>query len=261
MARFLACCATNSPEGLRVDNVMCSLRHAVLPATTDLVDFLCDGQAISLAQAAMFSARFPIISSAGEIEQCSIPADAKDPRRVSDPHPETFVVDGGYLEGSGTASALSLWEALAPMVSAHNLDPQATARVVPFFTQIDNGYLEPAGPGDAKAPPDVLGAQESFAPGKSRGGYTTAARQAAQIAFGHPFTLGGVKVTGPEGVELGDRYVRFSPLAHPGAQAPLGWTLSKASFRDLFQQFGKNGAASAELEKWFTGMTCTISPT
>lgn len=236
--------------------------EAVLPATIDLVDFLCVGQSISLAKATLFSARFPVISPVGEIQQCTIPAEAQgDAGRQSDPNPETFVVDGGYLEGSGTATALSLWNALTPLVLEHNQNPAATACVVPFFVQIDNGYLEPAGPGDAKAPPNLIGAQELFARNRNREGFTTASRQAAQIAFGQAFTLGGIEVRGPNGVELDSRYARFSPVAHPGAVAPLGWTLSDASFRDLFEQFAKNNSATDELKSWFAGMTCTVTPT
>ena len=65
---------------------------------------------------------------------------------------------------------------------------------------------------------------------------------------------------GPDGVEITDRYVRFSPVAHPGATAPLGWTLSEVAFQDLFDQLGKNQPSIDEFATWFRGLTCTVSP-
>jgi hypothetical protein len=244
------------PQGLE------GAKGAVLPATIDLVDFLCQGANISLARAALFSARFPVISPPGEIQQCE---DPKKPRpqldELADPDPATFVVDGGYLEGSGTATALAIWNGLAPMVVHHNQDPSATSCIVPFFVQIDNSYLEPSGPGDTKAPPGLVGLQEAIANKNNRNGFTVDARQAAQVAFGQAFTLGGITVRGSNGEELADRYARFSPVAHPGATAPLGWTLSEASFRDLFGQFNKdqNRGSNEEMATWFDGLSCTIN--
>jgi hypothetical protein len=236
--------------------------EAVFPATIDLVSFLCEGQDISLAEAALLSARFPVISPVAVVQQCDAgEAGGVESTEVGDPDPETFVVDGGYLDGSGTATALDVWNALAPMLTNHNLDPDATACVVPFFVQIDNSYLEPSGPGDTKAPPRFVVLQELSAFGRSSGGYTTTSRQAAQIAFGRAFTLGGVDITTSAGTGLDDRYVRLSPVAHPGAEAPLGWTLSDAAFQDLFDQYERNRSAIREVESWFEGMTCTVGPT
>ena len=232
---------------------------AILPATIDLVDFLCRGQTMSLAKAALLSARFPLVSPVAELQQCVdlSPRAGVDP---SDPDPTTFVVDGGYLEGSGTATVVDLWASLAPLVTEHNLSPTATACIVPFFFQIDNSYLEPAGPGDTHAPPPLIVLQELSARSQNRNGYSNSSRQAAQIAFGGPFRLGGVEIMGPDGVEITDRYVRFSPVAHPGATAPLGWTLSEVAFQDLFDQLGKNQPSIDEFATWFRGLTCTVSP-
>jgi hypothetical protein len=231
---------------------------AVLPSTIDLVDFLCEGQTMSLAEAGLLTARFPGISPVGEVQQCSIRGEDPDER---DPHPETFVVDGGYLEGSGTATLVDLWQALEPLVADHNRDPASTACIVPFFVQIDNSYLEPAGPGDVKAPPALLGLQEASANKHNRNGYTTASRQAAQIAFRQPFGLEGITAWDASGEEITDRFALFSPRAHPGSEAPLGWTLSHASFSDLFDQFvERNGASLATVRSWFAGLSCTGGP-
>lgn len=241
---------------------------AALPATIDLVDFVCDGQEVSLADAALFTARFPGILPVGEIRQCvASDAEVDEEERRLDPDPETFVVDGGYLEGSGTATILDLWHALAPLITEHNLDRTSDTCIVPFFVQIDNSYLEPAGPGDTKEPPRFLGLQELSARGQVREGYTTASRQAAQIAFGRPFRLGNVRVgfteeapagEDPIAEELTSRYVRFSPRAHPGPQAPLGWTMSRTSFADLFSQFGGNADSIREFDMWFQHLSCVV---
>ena len=176
-------------------------------------------------------------------------------------------VGGGALtmsEGlesiAGGLQRASYGNGLAPMVLEHNQDPGATSCVVPFFVQIDNGYLEPSGPGEAKAPPKLIGLQELAARKNNRNGFTVDARQAAQVAFGQAFTLGGVTITGSDGTVVADRYARFSPVAHPGAVAPLGWTLSKASFDDLFSQFDQeeNQRSVEELGKWYGGLSCTI---
>jgi hypothetical protein len=241
---------------------------AVLPATVDLVDFLCDDdRSISLAAAALFTARFPGISPVGAVKQCSVHSDedalsVDDPR---DPDPETFVVDGGYLEGSGTATVLDLWHALAPLIAEHNRSPQATACVVPFFAQIDNSYLDPLAPGDVEAPPELLGLQEASANKRNRNGYTTASRQAAQVAFRQPFRLGGVTIVPRDTAatthdilehEITDRFALFSLRSHPGAEAPLGWTLSKGSFTDLFGQYELNSPALSAVDRWYEDMDC-----
>lgn len=232
---------------------------AVLPATIDLVDFLCqDEQAISLGAAALFTARFPGISPVGEVEQCSVRTDdiaAIDEAR--DPKPETFVVDGGYLEGSGTATVSDLWQALEPLVARHNRSPQATACIVPFFAQIDNSYLDPQASADLNAPPELLGLQEAAANRRNRNGFTTASRQAAQVAFRQPFSLGGVIVTRLGRVVM-DRFALFTLRSHPGAEAPLGWTLSNGSFGDLFDQYELNERSQSRVDQWYRRMWCEV---
>ena len=55
------------------------------------------------------------------------------------------------------------------------------------------------------------------------------------------------------------RYVRLVTRAHPGVQAPLGWTLSQASIDDLRDQLAiaENAAAFAEVRAWLDGeMVC-----
>jgi hypothetical protein len=63
------------------------------------------------------------------------------------------------------------------------------------------------------------------------------------------------------GAELEDRYARFALYAHPGSEAPLGWTLSNASMQDLESQLGfdENDAAFDEFRSWFRDVECTVA--
>jgi hypothetical protein len=89
----------------------------------------------------------------------------------------------------------------------------------------------------------------------TRDGRQADARQGAQVLFTKPFPVDSRPVRfGGEA----SRYVRFSLLAHPGARAPTGWTLSDTSFDDLRRQFDRSNpdgdAATplARVQAWFT---------
>jgi hypothetical protein len=229
-----------SPRGLQASP------DAVLAATVDLADFVCPYQQPRLSTAVLLSARFPVISPSGHLERPACAGDGPPPR------PETFVVDGGYLENSGADTAIDLWSALAPLIDENNQDPAAPASIVPLFIQIDNGYAEPAGPGAVPRKPQFV--TPLLAVNATRDGRQADARQGAQVLFAKPFLVDGRPVRfGGEA----NRYVRFSLLAHPGARAPTGWTLSDTSFDDLEQQFDRsnpNGDAEtplARVQTWF----------
>jgi hypothetical protein len=132
-----------SPVGLEVP------RSGIFGATVDLVDFLCRDQDIKLSTIAMLSARFPFASPSGHLKQCG-----DSPGAVS--RPETYVVDGGYLEGTAALTLENLSAALVPMIDQHNRDRLSRAYVVPVVIQIDNGYAEAVGPGLAPAPPQFV---------------------------------------------------------------------------------------------------------
>lgn len=76
---------------------------------------------IRMSTAAMMSARFPIISPAGTID-----AD----------NSEYHVVDGGYFDNSGTATALDFYESIKPKIERDK------GKVIPFFIQIDNSETD-----------------------------------------------------------------------------------------------------------------------
>ncbi len=225
-----------------------------LGATHDLVDFLCPSDDVALSTAAGMSARFPVVSVAGRL--------AADPRRgcAGTKPGAVFVVDGGYLEGSGAGTLLDSWEALSGWVEEHNSTPGA-ACVVPFMLHIDNGYESPSVSGNEAVPREF--AVPLLAAFNSSSGIT-AARAEAALAFEHPFQIGGrdveILLDAPDGTTAVDsRYVRLVTRAHPGVQAPLGWTLSQASIDDLRDQLAiaENVAGLAEARAWLDGeMRC-----
>ena len=61
--------------------------------------------------------------------------------------------------------------------------------------------------------------------------------------------------------EAQDRQAHIYPQAHPGIQAPLGWTLSKSAQGDLQKQLTTDvtKAEIAKVRSWFgPGLTCSI---
>jgi hypothetical protein len=193
----------------------------------DLVQFMCANKDLRLSTAALLSARFPVISPSGRLTQVQDCAAEPEQQGVGT---RTYLVDGGYHEGSAAATVLELWNALAPLVDEHNSDAAAPAFIIPFLMQIDNGYGEPAAPGTVPSYPQILvplvTVTGSFSAGSER------ARQAAQIAFQHEY-----KINSLAQCYNGERYAHFALRAHPGPSAPLGWTLSDVAFDDLVDQF------------------------
>jgi len=220
-----------------------------LAATQDLVDYLCPGQDVKLSTAALLTARFPVITPSGRVggrlDECG-----EAPR-------DAYVVDGGYLEGSGAGTAMELWDHLETRVSAWNSDP-ARACIVPFFLQIDNGYENPGAPSGGR-PRELLVPLSTLL--GSQFGRIANAREQAAIEFDLPLMSGAVGLTiESDGIPIRSRYARLVTRAHPGVQAPLGWTLSQASIDDLRNQLliEENRRELAEIGSWLDGhLTCT----
>lgn len=229
-------------------------QSAMLAATQDLVDYLCPGQDVKVSTAAVLSARFPVISPSGRVggglDECE-----DSPR-------DTYVVDGGYLEGSGAGTAMEVWNHLETRITAWNADQDRTC-IVPFFLQIDNGYENPA-PASGRRPRELLAVLSAVM--NSSFGRIANAREQAAIEFNLPLVSGGGHITVRSGGDLIEsRYARLVTSAHPGVQAPLGWTLSTASFDDLRNQLQleKSQRELAEVGSWLDGhLTCTsgVSP-
>jgi hypothetical protein len=205
--------------------------RSVLPATRDLVDLLChDRVDVSLSTAALLSARFPFVNPSGRIERrCDTPGSRR---------PIAYVVDGGYLDTSGASPLVEAMGKLEPMIDRWN-EAHPARCIVPVMIQIDNGF-------DSAASRPPRRPAELTVPLK-----TILATRIARAAEGR---VGA-------GLEFSDRtrsspavnrYAHFVNQAHPGPHAPLGWTQSRKSERELSDQLTqeKNVRAFAEVRNW-----------
>jgi hypothetical protein len=149
------------------------------------------------------------------------------------------VIDGGYLENSGTAALLELWELLEPLVANHNRAVAAGSNlpyVVPLFALADNHYSSVA----ASVPPGRV--REVTAPLVGRSAPQTVVQssvleQAALLRFAGPppgLPQARPRMTQSRCIEV--RSFRVAPRKRPGVQAPLGWVLSHFSKDDLDRQ-------------------------
>jgi hypothetical protein len=192
----------------------------VLPATTELTDLLCVEQDVRMSTAALLSARFAFVSPSGRIaaDECAPVADDA----------LTYVVDGGYFDNSGAVALLDLWRTLEPLVAEENAGEGPC--IVPVFVQLDNDFEAEPAPGPDARPLELLVPPAVIFGGI--GSRETAARAEAAATFDRPSPLSGHRVMAG-GAEIDHLWVRLSPRAHPGPQAPLGWTLSENSFTDM----------------------------
>jgi hypothetical protein len=227
-------------------------QSVTLAATQDLVDYLCPGQDVKLSTAALLSARFPIITPSGRVGAGLI--------ECTDEVWDAHVVDGGYLEGSGAGTANELWDHLEARVSAWNAD-RSRACIVPFFLQIDNGYENPGAPAVGR-PREALVPLATLL--GSQFGRIANAREQAAIEFDSALMSdGSILRIDHGGAPIESRYARLVTKAHPGVQAPLGWTLSRASIDDLRSQLSiaENQRELAEVAGWLEGdLTCHGDP-
>ena len=221
---------------LPVGNAAVLGQGAIGSISLDLVDFLCPGpngeiHDVSWSAAALLSARFPYVSPTGRVPFCGGP-----PASV-------HVVDGGYLDGSGGMAVKELWDALANDVELWNANTEDTC-LVPYLLQIDAGYESPTVTGGDSVSEPRAPLRGNRAARDSR---SVEGRNAAALAF-HG-TL--------EGVARRDRYAILNLRAHPGSQAPLGWTLSADSVDELEAQLGLNADQLGEIRSWFEPGGCT----
>jgi hypothetical protein len=217
----------------------------VLPRTTELVDYLCPDQDVPLSAAAHLSSRFPYISPTARV----VTGRCADQTGLLPAGSATAVTDGGVADNSGADTAVQVWRALQPVIAAG--EPGGGC-VVPIFVQIDNEVdAEPADAG--QGPPAEL-----VAPGEALlsqlGGRESAARDEARSSFAAARTAAG------RSAAPGSAYVRIAPAVQPGAAAPLGWTLSPATVRDMRDQLtaGSNAAALDRVRQLLSGgLACT----
>ncbi|MEN8041800.1 MAG: hypothetical protein ABFR95_09885 [Actinomycetota bacterium] len=227
---------------------------AALSATKDLADYLCDDQDIRVSTALLLSARFPVVTPSGRIGG-NLDVCGEGPR-------DAYVVDGGYFEGSAAGTINELWDSIRANVDEYNGSAQNGSCIVPFLIQIDNGYEATAAAPPGSAPKEILVPITSLL--GSQFGHMASAREEAAITFDSPFHSAGesVHVFDSDGRAIQSRYARLTTRAHPGVQAPLGWTLSSASFDDLKTQLltEENQKELVEISRWLSGeLTCTSS--
>ncbi|MEE1752123.1 hypothetical protein [Streptomyces sp. SP18CS02] len=211
------------------------------PGAPTLIDlrgsFLCGDQDVKRSTAALLSARFPYITPSGRLSGSRCPDEGNRGGHLS-------VVDGGYVEATGSLTAFDLHGLLRPLVDCHNAGGTFTAgrcvpgnaagrrRIRPVLVQIDNGYNSVATRSSPGRPSELLVPVQGLS-GVS-GTKDATARQRAFGAFGC------------------ENYLRFANVRGPGAQAPLGWVMSLSAQADLDRQLRQQrdgpGAAALTLE-------------
>lgn len=137
--------------------------------------------------------------------------------------------------------------------------PSCSVSVVLAACQIDNGYENPSTAASGRRPREALVPLSALF--GSQFGRMANAREQAAIEFDLPLTsAAGVILVEREGVAIKSRYARLTTRAHPGVQAPLGWTLSTASMDDLRNQLliDENQRELGEVRSWLDGnLTCS----
>ena len=231
--------------------------NQLLGATRDVVDYLspeCGRGDLRLATAALLSARFPIVSPPGGLDvpdtlgasgSCEPPADRAP----------TYLIDGGFVDASGARPIVDLLPEIRKYLRNRNAARGANEPCIqPVVIQIDNSYADLTRRSAVNRPGGLRSPLTGFL--SASGGATDSARQdLANVARDNLEV--GCSVAGQESgaVAKASRYIHIHPEAHPGIEAPLGWTLSHASRVDLEQELftPANVAAIACVRAWLLG--------
>jgi hypothetical protein len=202
---------------------------------------------MSMSTAALMSARFTYVSPAGTYA------------------PGTHVVDGGYFENSGAATALQWWAKVEDWVERLNRPARRARRgnvIEPIFIYIDNGaadvLLAPAPP-TAPQPrrtevrertPRLL--PELGAPVNAllaaRNAHALEAKTRAQQEFVEFVTL---DMSAPPAAVASSAPLPDERLN----RAPLGWVLSRSAQHILDRALCRNGERMAEIVDWLPKST------
>ena len=107
----------------------------------------------------------------------------------------------------------------------------------------------------AAAPPNEWIDPHLWAFTDAKSGLVGNARQRAALEFSEPLTspTGDMTLTAADTEKEVPRFAYIRTRAHPGATAPLGWTLSKATIDDLAAQLGQNNAEFTLVREWLAG--------
>jgi hypothetical protein len=210
-----------------------------LPAARDLRDLLCDDESIHVSTAALLSARFPYVSPSGALAFCS------DPERF------TFMVDGGLVDSSAASPLEAVLDTVMPLVRSRNAGrADGVPCIQPVVLQLDNGYDDVTPSGPPGRPKELV----APATGKAIAG-NAAASTARQSLAETASTLVEDAGCGADEVPRLPTWVHVSPQAHPGIQAPLGWSLSTPAREDLRNelQAPRNQCALLVVRQWLSG--------
>jgi hypothetical protein len=183
---------------------------------------------VTLATAALASARFPYVSPTGRMLRCAVDPVTEQTEVLE----ELFVADGGYVENTGVHSLLGLWADLQPWVERKNEIPDAPV-VVPIAIVIDNHYRSPARSQPQKEPYELTApplADRTLLIGSE------ALEQQLAAAFSGPI-VGRAREAGTLLAPADAlRWFVVAPTTRPQIAAPLGWTLSQDARDSLSSQ-------------------------
>jgi len=211
--------AVTPDNGRAVDPLACmaipsdttaNYKAAPAPQTTNMVgNYICTSggrpEDVRRSTAALLSARFPYVTPSGRMANCY------------DNQINTYVIDGGYADGTGSLAAVNLYRQVKPRIDQYNLTAGDGHHIRPIFVQIDNGYLSQASGTPPSRPLELL-----VPPlGKLNAGQA-AENSTSQLAFS---VFGGAEF-----------YARMADIPQPGVEAPLGWALSTSARDDLAAQ-------------------------
>ena len=200
-----------------------------------------------------------------------------------------YTTDGGQLELSGALTSVQMWEALEPLVTGFNARRLTLARrfeesldqdekrsvppdycIVPVAIHVENGFAPERASSSDDLPNEWLDPLV-WSGASAKGGLVSNARQRLAIEFSEPLIVGDQKikvvVLGSDEERAGEqgevkRFAFIRTRAHPGATAPLGWTLSEATLTDLQAQLSQNSAEFGLISKWFGGdLSCNYTQT
>ncbi|WP_445166332.1 hypothetical protein ACTXG7_21060 [Mycolicibacterium sp. Dal123E01] len=216
-----------------------------LPATKDVFDNTCSGKGdrdpsdIRLSTAALLSARFPYVSPTGGLYSCT-------------GNDRTFDLDGGLIDSSGAQPLALLWPEIVNWINAQD----NSVCFAPKLIIMENGYLEQTKSQPATHPSEWAAPLEGAM--ATQGAAAPTARQAAAYAFQKSFrghTCGGAVPS--ESSWVVPNVVDLYPVAQPGIQAPLGWTLSFYSRESLAGEVRSdlNACSMDIVAAWFSGST------
>ncbi|WP_162802796.1 hypothetical protein [Ornithinimicrobium avium] len=182
--------------------------------------YLCDRdgvpQEVSLATAALVSARFPFVSPTGTLRNCQ--------------GEETFVLDGGMFDNSGGSSVTNVLEAIGPRMENVN-KRQTFGCVVPRLLIIDSTFAPTASTEPDARPLQTLG------PGLAVGAFYGNRSDRELVAAAR--TVEDAARQAKDDCGAGDtlaNVVTIFPVAAGGAAAPLGWTLAQSTQATMREQ-------------------------